>query len=116
MIPGGRAIDLEGRSQFCQPPHLRRMASNACDAAFEGESCDRYFPSFIQRADEIFSGNTDVVEEHLVEMVMAVHNHQRPNVNAWRTHVVQQQITDTLMLRSIWISAREQEHPIGELR
>src|SRR5438132_918128 len=90
------------------------MPTATGNAAFESQRGDGHLPSFVHRTDQVFAWDTHAVEEHFVEMVMAVHHHQRTHLHAARMHVVEQQVTDPLMLGRVGIGARQQEHSVGD--
>src|SRR5712671_3808641 len=92
------------------------MAAATCDAPFEGKRGHRNFPAFIEWSNDVVLRYLDVIEEHFVEMMMAVHHDQRTDLNAGSLHVVEQQIAYSLVLRRVRIGARKQEHPVRELR
>ncbi len=71
-------------------------------------------PSF-SGADQVLLRHRDIFEKHLVEMPMAVQQHQRAHGDARRLHV-DQQIADAVMLGRFGIGAHQQKAPIGEMR
>src|SRR5713226_4138921 len=92
------------------------MTASSRHPALEGERGDRDFPSFVERPDEVLLGHLDVVEKDLVEMVMPVHYDQRTHVDARRSHVVDDQVADALVLGRARIGAGEEKHLVGILR
>src|SRR5713226_2174414 len=92
------------------------MAASSRHSALEGERGDRDFPSFVERPDEILLGHLHVVEKDLVEVMVPIHYDQRTHVDARRSHVVDDQVADALVLGSARIGAREQKHLVGILR
>ena len=72
-------------------------------------------PSFIQLGDEIFARDVDVVEENLVEALVAGHLHQRAHGDAGSFHI-DQNVGNPAMLGRLGIGAHQAEHPVGILR
>src|SRR5437879_3770290 len=92
------------------------MAAAARDAAFEGERGHRDFPAFVEWSNDVVLRDLNVIKEDFVEVMMAVHHDQWPDLNTRSLHVVEEQITDSLVLRRFRISPRKQKHPVRELR
>ena len=65
---------------------------------------------------QVFRRNLDVVEEHLVHLVAAVHQDQRAHRDPGRFHVHQQE-RDALLAssRQAGVGAHEAENPVGEM-
>src|SRR5215469_15391045 len=92
------------------------MPAAAGNSSFERQRGYGDFPAFVERPDDIVLRDLNVVEEYLVEVMMPVHDHQRLHLDALRSHIVENQITDSLVLGSVRVGAGQQKHFIRILR
>ena len=84
-------------------------------AALEHQGRRRDLPALVQRPDEVFLRHHDVLEKHLVEMPVAVEQHERAHGDPRRLHI-DQQIADAVVLRRVGVGAHQEETPVGEMR
>ncbi|MCY1409471.1 hypothetical protein D9M71_248220 [compost metagenome] len=69
-------------------------------------------PALVLFADEVLYRHTDVVEEHLVDFMLAVEGDDRPHGDARGLHVDQQEGNAALLL-GLRIGAHQAEDPVG---
>ena len=115
LAPGRLLPVRELLRQFEKPRDLRRVVAPAGAAALEHQRRRRDLPALVERPDEVLLRHDDILEEHLVEMPVAVQQYQRPHRDPRRLHV-DQQIGDAVMLRRVRVGAHQQKAPIGEMR
>src|SRR6185312_12108524 len=87
----------------------------ARDATLKGERGHRNFPTLVEWANDVVLGDLHIIEKDFVKMMMPVHHDQRSHLYAGRFHVIEQQVTDSLMLGRLRIGSGEQEHLVREL-
>jgi hypothetical protein len=98
-----------------EPRDLEVVTAPAAAAPLVHERRDRDLPALVERPDEVRLRHGDVVEEDLVEVPVAVHEHERTDGDPGRSHV-EQQVADPGVLRRVRVRPRQHEHPVGEVR
>ena len=83
--------------------------------ALVGERRHRDLPAAVDRADDVRRRDGDVLEEHLAELGRARDLRERPDGDAGALHV-EDEVGEPLVLRRLWIGARQQDGPLRELR
>ena len=72
-------------------------------------------PAVVDLPDDHLVGHEHVVEEHLVEQVVAGDLAQRPDIDARRFHV-DEEVRDALVLRRVGVGARQAHTPLSPVR
>ena len=80
-----------------------------------GEQELRVTPASVLLTDELVRRNPDVFEEHLVDLVAAVDELDRPQRDARGVHLHQDEGDAGLLLGCVGIGAYQQEDPVGVL-
>src|SRR5439155_13931129 len=81
-------------------------------AAFELEQVFAVGPALAFLADAVGDGHADIVEEHLVDLVIAADGQDRPRRDARALHVDQDE-GDAVLLPLGLVGADQREHAIG---
>src|SRR3546814_9601845 len=72
-------------------------------------------PALVLLIDTLLDRHADILEEHLVHLMLAAERDDRPYRDAGRFHVDQQE-GDALLRLCLLVGADEEETPIGVLR
>ena len=109
LVPGRLLAVRELLGEFGEAGDLGGVVAPAGAAALKHQGGDRDLPALIQFADEVFLWHRDVFEKHLVEMAVAVQQHQRPHGDPRRLHI-DQQIADPLCLGALGFVRTSRKH------
>src|SRR5215472_13178114 len=115
LVPGRLLAAWELFCELGEPRDLRGMIAPTGAAALEHQRRDRDLPAPVQRAYEVFFRDGYILEKHLVEVAVAVEQHERPHRDPRRFHV-DKQVADAVMLRRAGVGAHQQEAPVCEMR
>ena len=95
------------------PPHAHFGNAHAGDAAaLVPEQVLGVVPALVFFADAVGDRDSDVLEEHLIGLVVAVDGDDRPDRDARRFHV-HEQVGDSRLLLGVRVGAHQQEAPVG---
>src|SRR6185437_5470310 len=88
-----------------------------CDAgaALELQEIFAIGPALAFLADAVRYGHADIVEEYLVDLVVAADGQDRPRGDARRFHVDQDE-ADAVLLALAFVGADQREHAVGVVR
>ena len=112
-IKGLRRRDVDEPFEFLLETNL--ATETILGAAFISKRRHRDPPALIEAADDIFDRDLDIVEEGLVELVLARDLPQGPDRDARTAHVDEEE-TQPLMLRKVAVGADKCEAPLRILR
>ena len=107
----GVAVEAAPAREVDEPVHCRLEPGHALDpqpGALVRERALRDAPAVVEPADEVLARHHDVGEEHLGEVGRAGDVAQRPDLDARRVHVDDQQ-ADALVLRHVGVGAHVAE-------
>ena len=76
-------------------------------AALVGQQEFRVGPALVFLADQVLHGDFHVVEENIVDLVLAVEHDDRPDRDAGRFHVDQQERNTLLLTASLLVRTRQ---------
>src|SRR2546429_9584828 len=85
-----------------------REVSRVCQRGY------RDAPPLIESPHQVFRRYADVIEEHLIELRLARDLSERPDGDARRLHVHEEE-ADGLVLGSFWTGPHEEEAPVGDV-
>src|SRR6266404_4387046 len=115
MLPRGAPVELHPGGQDAQPGQLLLVAAAAAVLALVHEGGHRGLPALVLSTDQVGLRDLHVHEEHLVEVAVAVQQHEGAHRDAGGRHV-HQQVADAAMLGRARVGAHEQVDPVRELR
>ncbi len=106
-----RAMSMSAFERDAQP-HLQAEPEREALVHQRGQA---HLPAVVDLAEHLRLVHAHVVEEDLVELRVAGDLLERLHRHAGRLHV-EQEVRDALVLRRVGIGAREQHHPVGDVR
>ena len=118
-VVGERAVIRPGfnGSDLLQPLDLHARLGDAGDArALVAQQELGIGPAPVLLADAVRHRHAHIGEEHLVEIVPAVHGDDRPHLDAGAVHVDQQEGDALLLLRGLRVGAHQREDPVRIVR
>ena len=110
-----RFVRLAQRDQPLQRGAQADVADHREHVALVGERRERHAPALVDLADHVGRGHAHVLEEDLVELGLAGDLAERPDGDARRLHVDQDE-RDALVLGRARIGAHEEEAPFRHVR
>src|SRR5262249_21462255 len=111
VVPRRPAIDLKASGQDAQSVDRLGVAAAAPRLALVHEGGHGGLPPFVLPADQVGLGHGHVDEEDLVEVAMAVHEHEGTHGDAGRLHV-HQEVADALVPWRRGIAPHEEIDPV----